>query len=185
MTQIPRPPCTATVNSRINSTTIPTIHKHTLKSTPPTTTPIQYVFDCVKASVGTFIFSCDFSLSFNTCCVRRRTWLNSHRSKQTRSSDCYTTPLMMTNPIETTCWVWLGYLHCASSTLSGCFVLFLMGSSRYLLGCTVAAVSAHQPAEHVKNAQPKLTTEGMTQTVVFRKLGPSRKKKKRAERTWT
>ena len=109
MTQIPRPPCTAIVDNRINSTTttIPTNHKHTLKSTPPITTPIQYAFDSVKASVEASLVATSLWVSTLAVCGGGSGGLE-FASKQTRSS-CYTTPLMMTNPIETTCWVWLWY----------------------------------------------------------------------------
>ena len=40
-----------------------------------------------------------------------------------------------------------------------------MGSIGYIWGCTVAAVPAHQPAEHVKNALKNFTTEWMTYRV--------------------
>ena len=41
-------------------------------------------------------------------------------------------------------------LHCGASTWSQSFVFFSFGSSVYLLGCTVAAVSAHRLAEMSK-----------------------------------
>ena len=47
-------------------------------------------------------------------------------------------------------------LHCGASTQSSCFVF---GSSCYHLGCTVAAVSAQWPVEHVNNYLLNITTE--------------------------
>ena len=41
----------------------------------------------------------------------------------------------------------------------------LFGSSGYQLDCTVAAVSAQHPVEHVKNALQNITTEGTKQSV--------------------
>ena len=55
-----------------------------------------------------------------------------------------------------------------------CFVHF--GNSSYQLGCTVAAVSAQRPVEHVKNALQNIVNEGMPHSVYLslldRRRGP-------------
>ena len=56
-------------------------------------------------------------------------------------------------------------IHCGASTQSWHFVFFSFGSFGYLLGCTVAAVSAQQPVEHVKNALQNITMEGTPHSV--------------------
>ena len=45
------------------------------------------------------------------------------------------------------------------------FRLFSLRSSDYQLGCTVAAVSAQRPVEHVKNTLQNITTEGAPHSV--------------------
>ena len=54
-------------------------------------------------------------------------------------------------------------------------VLFSLSSSGYQLGCTVAAVSAQQPVEHVHNALQNITTEWTPHSVVMikRVMNPS------------
>ena len=44
------------------------------------------------------------------------------------------------------------FIYCAASPLSRYFVWFSFQSSGYLLGCTVAAVSAQWPGEQIKTA---------------------------------
>ena len=51
-------------------------------------------------------------------------------------------------------------VRCPLSTQSRCFNLPSIRRSGYQLGCTIAAVSAQWPVEHVKNALQNITTEG-------------------------
>ena len=46
------------------------------------------------------------------------------------------------------------------------FVFLFFVSSGYQLGCTIAAISAKWPAEHVKHAFENIVIERMPQTVV-------------------
>ena len=55
-------------------------------------------------------------------------------------------------------------VHCGASTQSPSFVCLL--SSCYQLGCTLAAVSAQRPVEHVKNALQNIMTEWTPHSVV-------------------
>ena len=48
-------------------------------------------------------------------------------------------------------------------------VLLTCGSSGYQMGCTVAAVSAQRPVEHVKNALQNITTDGTPHSVLQNK----------------
>ena len=52
-----------------------------------------------------------------------------------------------------------------------CQVFFIWGSG-HQLGCTVAAVSAQQPVEHVKNVLLNITTEGMKHSVYVSQVVP-------------
>ena len=67
---------------------------------------------------------------------------------------------------------WVGNLdsyyvlvHCGASTLSWCFLIFSFGSPGYQLGCTIAAVSAQRPVEHVKNALQNIKIEQTPQSL--------------------
>ena len=66
-------------------------------------------------------------------------------------------------------WTFFGAkesVHCGVSTQSRCFVFFSLGSSGYLLGCTIGAVSAQRQVEHVKHAIQNITTEWTPHSVV-------------------
>ena len=65
---------------------------------------------------------------------------------------------------------WLS-AHTAFRTLSR-DVLFSVRNSGYQLGCTVAAVSALWPVQHVKNALQNITTEGTKHSVFHRPFHP-------------
>ena len=57
-------------------------------------------------------------------------------------------------------WMALSYVHCGASTQWWSYIMFLIDSSGYYLGCPISTVSANQvrPAGHVKNPQQNITT---------------------------
>ena len=64
-------------------------------------------------------------------------------------------------------WFEASYIHCVAAPQSRCFVLISVRSSAYPFGCTVSAVSAKRPMEHVKHALQNITTEQTPYTVVL------------------
>ena len=57
------------------------------------------------------------------------------------------------------------HIHCVFFPQSWCFVLFSVSSYTYKGGCTVTALSAHRPVEHVNYDLQNIATEGMKHNV--------------------
>ena len=104
-------------------------------------------------------------------CVSSNNAILSKRSRNERNSGVilslrHTTGAYMAREF----WLWEGpggrvCVQCGASPLSRRFVLIF--SPGYQFACTVAAVSAQRPLEHVKNALQNIANVGTPQSVHF------------------